>query len=309
MFDGHKLGKNMRFVDTLWSLQLWQSILVLVSPAVFASTSTLAVVKCALYYPVIFQWAVAEVSFGYTGADIWLMAFYVIYVIWIVMSYFTPRGVMPELLCIAYAIAGFILTMPIYIAIWTAILQNGFTSVTGIAIFGIFILPVIISFLHSIKASILFVCYLPWYLAFLGFFLVFLPGYSFARLWDTTWGNRSTGIDHELSLSSEIQMKNSTIIINVFLALINIVMTVALINLFLLGDTAQLVTLVVLFIPLLIQLVAAVFFFLVVVPMRSLFARPPPPPFAQSKIVSDNRSNRMYEEESVTPKVKWGPGV
>lgn len=305
MFDGHKLGKNMRFVDTLWSLQLWQAMLVLVAPAIFASTSTLALGKCASYYPTLFQWAITEVSFGYVGADIWVMAFFVIYVVWTVMSYYAPRGVMPESLCISYAIAGFFITLPIYIAIWTNVFLSGFTSISGIAIFGVFILPVMISFLHSIKASVLFICYLPWYVAFLGFFLVFLPGYSFARLWDTTWGNRSTGIDHSLNASSEFQMKNYTVAINIGLVLINIVMTVALVNIFLIGNTAQLCTLIVLFIPLLIQLVAAAFFFLVVIPLRSLFGRPPPPPSTLPKMVTDLRSCKMYDD-AVSPKVKWG---
>ena len=169
MFDSHKLGKNMRLVDTLWFLQLWQAILVLIAPAIFASTSTLALAKCTNYYPFVFQWSMNEVSYGYRGADIWLMAFFVIYVVWIIMSYYAPRGVMPELICVLYSLVGIVLTLPIYIAIWTDVFLSGFTSLSGIAIFAVFILPVMISFMHSIKASFLFVCYLPWYLTFLGF--------------------------------------------------------------------------------------------------------------------------------------------
>jgi len=169
MFDSHKLGKNMRLVDTLWFLQLWQAILVMVAPAIFASTSTLALAKCTNYYPFVFQWSMNEVSYGYRGADIWLMAFFVIYVVWIIMSYYAPRGVMPELICVLYSLVGIVLTLPIYIAIWTDVFLSGFTSLSGIAIFAVFILPVMISFMHSIKASFLFVCYLPWYLTFLGF--------------------------------------------------------------------------------------------------------------------------------------------
>src|SRR4051812_43357030 len=37
MFDSHKAGKNVRFVNALWSLQLFQLLLVLMAPAVFAS--------------------------------------------------------------------------------------------------------------------------------------------------------------------------------------------------------------------------------------------------------------------------------
>ena len=277
MFDNHKLGKNMRFVDTLWFLQLWQVMLVLVAPAVFASTSTLALAKCAKFLPNIFNWSLNEVSYGYSGADVWLMSFFVIYVVWIIMSYFAPRGVMPEIVCVLYSFAGIFLTIPIYIAVWGNVVLDGFTTLSGIAIFAVFIVPAMISFLHSIKASLFFICYLPWYVTFLGFFLVFLPGYSFARLWDTTWGNRTTGIDESLNESSEFQLKNVTVAINVGLIIVNIAMTIALVNLFLLGDKAQLITLIILFIPLLVQLLAAAFFFLVIIPLRSLFARPPPP--------------------------------
>ncbi|RYH30583.1 hypothetical protein EON65_04695 [archaeon] len=37
MFDSHKAGKNIRFVNALWSLQLMQLVLVLMAPAVFGS--------------------------------------------------------------------------------------------------------------------------------------------------------------------------------------------------------------------------------------------------------------------------------
>jgi len=312
----------MRFVDTLWSMQLWLSMLVLIAPAIFASTSTLALAKCANYYPVAFKWAVIEVSNGYLGSDLWLMTFFFVYVVWIIMSHFAPRGMMPESLCVLYTIIGIVLTMPIYLGVWTNIFQAGFTSLSGIAIFGVFILPAMISFMHSIKAAILFVCYLPWYLTFLSFFLVFLPGYSFARLWDTTWGNRTTGIDNSLNLASEYQMKNYSVGINFGLVVINVLMTVALMSLFYMGDTVQLTTMIVLFIPLLIQLMAASFFFLVVVPLRSLFARPSPPTTgaSSSSITNTNTvtaSPKIYQsselhsckiyDDNLSPKVKWGP--
>jgi len=101
-------------------------------------------------------------------------------------------------------------------------------------------------------------------------------------------------------------MKNYTVAINVCLVLVNIMMSVALVNIFLLGDTAQLCTLIVLFIPLLVQLIAASYFFLVIVPLRSLFARPQvPAASAASKTVADLRSCKIYDE-TMSPKVKWG---
>jgi len=103
-------------------------------------------------------------------------------------------------------------------------------------------------------------------------------------------------------------MKNYTVAINVCLVLINIAMVIALVNIFLLGDAAQLWTLVALFVPLLVQLLAAAFFFLVIVPLRSLFARPPPPVLATSKTVKAMQSGKMNQSflPPGSPKVKWG---
>jgi hypothetical protein len=202
------------------------------------------------------------------------MAIFVIYVVWIVLSYNAERGKMPEFLCIVYALAGFLIALPVYVAIGTNIFLYGFDPISTIAFVAVFFLPIAISFLTQFKSGLLFLCYLPWYVVFLVFFLIFVPGYSFARLWDTTWGNRATGNDNAISDTIEYQMRTYTIIINIILVVVNIGLTVALIRIFSLGYGATLACMVFLFIPLFIQYAAAICFFVLVVPFRALYPRP-----------------------------------
>jgi hypothetical protein len=64
--------------------------------------------------------------------------------------------------------------------------MKGFDVVSGLVNLGI-LLPVVIAVAESFESAQLYLLYLPWFMVRIIVFLVFVPGYSFACLWDTIW--------------------------------------------------------------------------------------------------------------------------
>ena len=84
------------------------------------------------------------------------------------------------------AVYGGIVMLPVYYSIGYSILFKTLNIITFMVI-GSILVPVSIAMGQSVTCAALYIKYLPYFLFLLVFFIVFLPGYSFARLFDTTW--------------------------------------------------------------------------------------------------------------------------
>jgi hypothetical protein len=164
---------------------------------------------------------------------------------------------------------GFLTIFPVYFAlIASAIVQLDTVHwIVMASLLG----PVAIAISQSATSAVLYLMYLPWFLSLVVFFLVYIPSYSFARLWDTTWGNRDTSRDDSIDVLREKLMKRNVGLFMIALVCFNIIFTLGLC--ILLTVQAQLVFMVILFLPSIIQIFGSVFFLLVVVPLRSLNKR------------------------------------
>ena len=87
--------------------------------------------------------------------------------------------------------------------------DQGFGYVHLIVILSM-LLPIGVAMFESLTCALLYILYFPWFICLIVFFLVFVPSYSFARFYDTTWGNRATGRDHEINEGREKVMKDGT---------------------------------------------------------------------------------------------------
>ena len=165
--------------------------------------------------------------------------------------------------------AGFLAIFPVYFAlIASAMVQLGTVHYIVMAsVLG----PVAIALSQSATSAILYTLYLPWFLCLAVFFLVYVPSYSFARLWDTTWGNRDTSRDDSIDLRREKAMKFYVLVFVICLVTFNCIFTLTLC--IVLTVNAQLVFMVILFSPTIIQIVGSIFFLLIVVPLRGLSKR------------------------------------
>jgi hypothetical protein len=78
---------------------------------------------------------------------------------------------------------GFLAIAPIYYALIVSALV-AIDAVHWIVICSV-LGPVFIAISQSVTSAVLYMLYLPWFLSMAVFFLVYVPSYSFARLWDT----------------------------------------------------------------------------------------------------------------------------
>jgi hypothetical protein len=160
---------------------------------------------------------------------------------------------------------------------------------------------VFISFFQSATSAILYIMYLPYFMMLAVFFLVYVPSYSYARwepsilyifiyvwlfiktiiviyivnvynisLFDTTWGNRETGRDESINNSRERIMKSGVLKFNIALVLLNAFLFLTF-SYILTGSTVQIIFILVLFSPVMIQTLGATFFLIFVSPFRSIF--------------------------------------
>jgi hypothetical protein len=161
---------------------------------------------------------------------------------------------------------GFLAIFPVYFALTaSAIVQlNTVHWIVLASVLG----PVVIALSQSATSALLYLLYLPWFLSLAVFFLVYIPSYSFARLWDTTWGNRDTSRDDSIDMKREKTMKNGVLYFNIGLVCFNIIFTLALC--IILTVKAQLIFMVILFSPTIVQILGSIFFLLLVVPLRAL---------------------------------------
>jgi hypothetical protein len=70
-------------------------------------------------------------------------------------------------------------------AIWYSSIMEGTDMIGDLVNVGS-LLPVVIAVAESFESAYLYLLYWPWIMVLIIFFLVFVPGYSFARLWDMT---------------------------------------------------------------------------------------------------------------------------
>lgn len=270
----HTNSKNVRLISALWSVQIYEMCLVLLSPAIFATCSTIGVAKSALIVPQFFAWADMEIyitpSLQLYGTDLWLGTFMMLYVYWVFKSFYVKSGRMPEVLCSLYVVFGFLFVFPVYFSIFAYVSQRGFDALSTIALTFTIILPVLISFAYNYQSGFILIMSLPWFIFCLVFFVVFMPAYSFARLWDTTWGNRNTGIDSALNANTEYELKRYTLYANIGLVALNVLGTIALIKLFAAGYDVQLGFMIVIFVPIIIQVSSSFFYFFMLTPFMAL---------------------------------------
>ena len=147
---------------------------------------------------------------------------------------------------------------------------SGFTTVHWLVLASL-LGPVFIALTQSATSAFLYLLYLPYFLALVVFFLVFIPSYSFARLWDTTWGNRQTGRDESIGANHEETIKNHVFSFIVALIYFNVVATLTLC--ICLTDSGQLVFMGILLFPTIIQIVGSIAYLVIAVPLRALTER------------------------------------
>jgi hypothetical protein len=270
MFDRHKFGKNIGAVYFLWSLQIVVLCLLFLSPAVFGATFYVALDLLSYNWSDYFGWAGTPIfAEKIRIVELIPVLYLIVYASWTLYSFFAPRGKIPEIVCQIIAFACMWLSAPIYALIFRTIQLEGANIVACIVI-SVIIAPILISFADNLKSAFLYLIYLPWLLAFGMFFIVFFPAYSFARLWDTTWGNRAGGKDHAMNDNIENYIKSRNFAFVLCIISLNVFLLWACVQVFSAGNVAILSFMAVALLPVFIQLLCSFFFLFIVLPIREL---------------------------------------
>jgi hypothetical protein len=275
LFDRHKASKSLRAIYGLWSLQVLTLVNVMISPAIFGASiyKSLVFLGDSLWVEA-FSWTVKDVyglpennTYNIRYAELLTLIYLFIYASWAFYSFRVPRGKVPEALCqlLVFYCCGCVL--PIYLSLVRTIILRRLNMI-GILVIVNLGFPAVIALGEEMLSAALYILYLPWLLLFIMFFLVFIPTYSFARLWDTTWGNRATGKDSAINDSMENYLKTRNFYFLCLLVILNIALCWAFIQVFSLGTTAVVVAMFVFFLPIVVQLVTSMFFLFVVRPLR-----------------------------------------
>jgi hypothetical protein len=279
-FDSHKAGKSLRFVNALWGLSLLQFFFVLVSPTVFGVALYNGLIASAKY-TTYFDWIRTRLFEDVRLSIVYVCLYLLVYIAWTINAFFVKvflnfffldlnqGGRIPEWQCWIIVLVSFLAVLPVYFGVVISAVVN-FTTVHWLIICSL-IGPVLIAITQSLTSALLYVLYLPYFLALVVFFLVFTPSYSFARLWDTTWGNRQTGRDESLDVKKEETIKSHVFSFIVGLIYFNVVATLTLC--ISLTDSGQLIFMGILLFPTMIQIIGSIIYLVIVVPCKALTSR------------------------------------
>lgn len=266
-FDKHKAGKSLGLVILLWSLNLLQFMFCFISPAIvgmsFYNAFEVLFVDVTPSSTDVFM----GVSLGNTvqlnHAGVATIVYLLVYVSWVIHAYYRHPS---EMYAFYMFLFGLGVTLTVLIALMSA---AEFAIIHYLALF-LALGPLLLAATQTFESALYYAFYFPWFIAFCGFYLIFLPGYSFARLWDTTWGNRLTGADASLSALKTVLLKKYVLWFNVVLVLGNVLLTVAGVFYFQ-TETTKRCIMVILFFPTGIQFAGSIFYIFVATPLKFFF--------------------------------------
>ena len=262
-----KLEKTWPLVIIFWSLNLLQFMFCFISPAIVGMTFYSAVEM--LFDDMspssrdIFAGASFTNTYYINHAGVVTLLYLVVYVSWVVHAYYRHPTEMYAFYMFLFGIA---VTTTIVVALLSA------PEIAYIHYLAAFLClgPLLLAATQTFESALYYAFYFPWFLAFSGFYLIFLPGYSFARLWDTTWGNRLTGADASLSAMKTVLLKRYVKYFNIVLVLGNVLLT--LVGMFYFQtQQIQMAVVLILFCPTGVQFCGSLFYIFVATPLKYIF--------------------------------------
>lgn len=178
--DTHKASKSLKLVNTLWALNVLQGALSFFAPsmlmvALYKSLTSILDPKYAIfYYTEFFQFNVAGL---YTGM---LMFFYVLWNLHVFHRH--PSELYSTMMFLASAVASITITCALFYS------QSGsgdeISTIIVIFLFAFFA-PLGFAITQSVQVAWVYITNAPWFFLYIGFYMMFIPSYSFARMWDT----------------------------------------------------------------------------------------------------------------------------
>ena len=180
--DTNKAFKSVKLVNTFWALNILQGALSFFAPsmlmvALYKSLTSIIDPKYAMfYYSELFQYSVPAL---YTSM---LMFFYAL---WVLHVYFRhPSELYSTLMFWASAAASLTITYSLF---FSQVDQDDEITGSLIIFLFAFFAPLCFAVTQSLEVAWIYITNAPWFFFYIGFYMMFIPSYAYARLWDTRY--------------------------------------------------------------------------------------------------------------------------
>ena len=270
MFDQHKVGRSMMLVDTMWTLQAMQIVQIFIAPSLLCTLAYIGIEYAQTLAPGLMSFQ--EYTGSYNLGLAWSILFLASYVFWTFQSHFSSKGKFTEFFCSLFVLVSFLFLAPLYVSAFQLIVTGSVGWVHFLAMLPILV-PAALNFVMDPFSSLGYVMMFPWFMAYGTFSLAYVPAYSLARMWDTTWGNRNTTHDRSLNQAAVNIMKAWNLRLILASIFTNIACAAVLMVFVNLGTAAEITFMACLVFPTCAQLALSAFMVLCVVPFRAFTKR------------------------------------
>lgn len=189
---------DSRTLQSLWGVQLYQSLLQILSPAFFSIAVYESSILTYKKYPNLY-------SYSYSFIDKTMIiagAYYGFYVLWVLTSMFFGKrsncvnkyfyNFCMEIIYSLFALVNTIVSLFILYNIFASANVNFFTGPAIYILIVIWVIPFILALMLSFSSAFLYIIYgIPFMLHIIQY-VAFIPSYAFARMHDLSWGNRDS---------------------------------------------------------------------------------------------------------------------
>jgi hypothetical protein len=218
---------NNRPLQILWGVQLYQSLLQILSPSFFCIALYESIIQNMKKYNFINDYIAQSLSFHNIEPAIILTSLYFLfYVSWVLIAFFLGKNskffpcyeIFMELIYMIYSLVNSGVSIFVIFNILTSS-SYGVGPVLVILLF-VWVVPFILSLCLSFQSALNYLLYsVPFFLQIVQY-VSYIPTFALARLYDLSWGTRQSST--KVPFITQIKFICSTLQINIFCILCNL---------------------------------------------------------------------------------------
>ena len=266
------VGDN-KIIQTLWSIQLYQSILQVLSPSFFSIALFEAFLQFSLKYPFLFE----NISYKFLKAtNIYTYVYFCIYLLWVLFSFvFGKKSTCcSERVYICFVEPIHLIFVFINLIVSIFIFYNIIFTKNNMPILITIVLmwsiPFFLSLTISFNSFISYLLYTIPYLCNIIQYVTFIPSFAITRIHDLSWGNRDSTTSY-LTIKKKYNLLFESLKINFFVILANFTILSVyqyIVNTFGHIDYLYIIIFSIIFIPIILQ-----YFFIVLSFLKFLYKK------------------------------------
>ena len=194
--------KNKNYLKILWSIQLYQSYLQILSPSFFTVSFFEALLQINKKFPFLFTKITYSIyNYIFNATIILPVLYFFFYLSWVLLSLilgkkpkFLPKCLYISIIEPIYCIYAFVNGIVSFIILYNLLFDNiaGYINPTIIIIALLWGIPLLSSILSSCSSAYHYIIYSIPFMYNIIQYVSFIPTFAFARIHDISWGNRDS---------------------------------------------------------------------------------------------------------------------